>query len=114
MICLTGPQPVPIKNSQLTPKCGLEKKTRKKSYEESYDKNIQPIINKMIMAFHSNTPTAIPFAAAVPARPTKCPEPIQCSAVCDDIEGSVKLCKSQCLRELTPVLPLVIKFILFA
>ena len=25
---------------------------------------------------------------------------VQCSAVCDDIEGSVELCKSQCLRDL--------------
>ena len=30
----------------------------------------------MNIAFHSKTPTAIPFAAAVPARPTKCPDPM--------------------------------------
>ena len=30
----------------------------------------------MNIAFHSKTPTAIPLAAAVPAKPTKCPEPI--------------------------------------
>ena len=45
--------------------------------EDTYTgRNIQPSINKMIIAFHSNAPTANPFAAAVPAKPTKCPDPM--------------------------------------
>ena len=34
------------------------------------------MISKINIAFHSKTPTAIPLAAAVPAKPTKCPEPM--------------------------------------